>query len=64
MSTEKKQGGLAEKLLYNNKSIFELESSDERARMMEFAEDYKYFLDRSKTEREATEQIIMTLDAS
>lgn len=55
---------LADKLFYKKKSVFETKSSEELATMMSFAEDYKSWLDRSKTEREAVTAMIEILSAA
>ncbi|MCQ2456309.1 MAG: aminopeptidase [Clostridia bacterium] len=52
---------LSERLTYKKKSVFEKKTESERADMMAFAEDYKAWLDASKTEREATDTMIEIL---
>lgn len=53
---------LKEKLLYAKKSMFERASEEERRAAMDFAEGYKKWLDRSKTEREAVREMISMLE--
>jgi len=60
MANEKTKA-LAEKLIYRKKNVFETKSADELAKMMDFAEDYKNYLDASKTEREAVSEMIRIL---
>ncbi len=61
--SEERTKELAEKLLYKKKSVFEKKSAEEREAMMAFAADYKAWLDRSKTEREAAREIISVLES-
>ncbi len=49
---------IEKKLKYKGKLAWDLLSADERDRVFPFAEGYKKFLDRGKTEREAVEEII------
>ena len=64
MSNEKKSKALAEKLLHRKKSVFETKNADELAKMKGFADDYKVWLDNSKTEREAVCEMIKMLSAA
>lgn len=61
MNAERKSKLLQKELFYKNKNVFEAKSEHERAHMMDFAEDYKVWLDRSKTEREAVDEMIEML---
>ena len=61
MSEEKKSKLLAKELFYKKKDIFEAKTAEERAKMMEFCDDYKKWLDNSKTEREAVCEMVKIL---
>ena len=63
MANEKKSKALAEKLFYKKKNVFESKSAEELSRMQSFAEEYKAWLDRSKTEREAVDEMVSMLSA-
>ena len=56
-----KTTALKEKLFYKKKSVFETKNADELQAMMDFSEDYKKYLDASKTEREAVIEMIRIL---
>ncbi len=58
MNEEKRSKTLAAELLYKKQSVFEQKTAEERAKMMEFCEDYKTWLDASKTEREAVDTMV------
>ena len=64
MSEEKKSKLLAKELFYKKSNVFEAKTADERAAMMAFAEDYKSWLDASKTEREAVDETVNILSAA
>ena len=64
MSEEKKSKLLAKELFYKKANVFEAKSADERAAMMAFANDYKAWLDVSKTEREAVSETEAILKAA
>ena len=64
MCEEKRSELLAKELIYKKKNVFEAKSADERAAMMAFAEDYKKWLDESKTEREAVDTMVEMLSAA
>ena len=51
-------------LLYTKKSVFEKCDKKERQKMMDYAEGYRYWLDKVKTEREATREIDKMLRAA
>ena len=57
MSDERKSALLAKELFYKKKNVFSDKSAEERDAMMAFAEDYKAWLDLSKTEREAVTEM-------
>ena len=61
MKSDKNTENLKERLLYKKQSLFERGSKETIAKAMSFAEDYKVWLDRSKTEREATREMISML---
>ncbi len=59
--TEKESEGtksLKDKLIRDQKKIIDLISEDERNQLYAYAEEYKTFLDRAKTERKAVSYII------
>ena len=64
MSEEKKSKLLAKELFYKKSNVFEAKTADERTAMMAFAEDYKSWLDSSKTEREAVDETVKILSAA
>ena len=49
------QKDLYEKLKYKTKNVYEAMQPDERKKMMDMCDEYRYFLDRGKTERECVE---------
>ncbi len=57
---EKKSEGqkLQDKLFYKTANIWSKITSDEKAKMNEFCEDYKSFLDKGKTEREFVNEAV------
>lgn len=57
---EKKTEGqlLCEKLTYTTANAWEKASEDEKNKAFEFCEDYKSFLNRGKTEREFTSEVV------
>lgn len=60
--TKKESERLKEKLFYSKKNaVYRMEEAEIKA-CDEFAEDYKKFLDESKTEREAAQNIIKALE--
>ena len=55
MSEKKSKGQeLLEKLSYKKRNFFEISSEKEIDKMYEYCDGYKDFLDKAKTEREAT----------
>ena len=64
MSEEKKSKLLAKELFYKKTNVFEAKTAEERSAMMAFAEDYKAWLDASKTEREAVDETVKILEAA
>ncbi len=61
MSEEKK---LSEKLTSKKVNIYDAASDDKKAKIFDFAEGYKAFLDAAKTEREATNYAIAAAKAN
>lgn len=54
MAEEKSVGKLAEeKLVYKKRNVYEHATAEDMARMFDYADGYKKFLDAAKTEREA-----------
>jgi len=51
------QKDLYEKLRYKTKNVYEVMTPDERRKMMDMCDEYRYFLDRGKTERECVEVV-------
>ncbi len=61
---EKTKGELlAEKLTRKKKNIYETASAGEKKAIGAFAEDYKYFLDNAKTERESVDFAVEAAEA-
>ena len=54
---------LKEKLMFTRKNGYERTDEREISQIMEFAEDYKAFLDSAKTEREAVVAARAVLEA-
>ena len=64
MKENKNVEELKERLLYRKRSLFESEGAETVSAAMSFAEDYKAWLDRAKTEREATREMVTMLRAA
>ncbi len=59
MEDKKTQGQLlSEKLSYSTKNAWEKTSEDEKDKAFEFCEGYKSFLNKAKTEREFTNEVV------
>ncbi|NLK00207.1 MAG: aminopeptidase [Clostridia bacterium] len=58
MNQVKDLEGLADRLTLKKKSIWESTDQGERKKIFDFAEDYKEFLDKSKTERETVDYLV------
>jgi hypothetical protein len=62
MAEDKTEGQqLAEKLGFELKSCWEAVKPEDRAKIAEFAEDYKKFIDKGKTEREFVAECLEVL---
>lgn len=64
MSEKTRGQELHDELFYKKKTAFETKTAGELARAMSYAEDYRKYLDNSKTEREAVKSSVAMLEKS